>query len=76
MWRALAEFDRRERGSCFVTGQFLRAFTASSCQDALFLWELEKMDPAAGCRAVHIAAHSRPALVHLGAAEVRGQFEH
>lgn len=41
-------------------------------QDALFLWELEEMDPAAGRRAVHIVAVDRPALVHLGTAEVKG----
>lgn len=52
-----------------------KGLTAASCQDALFLWELEKMDSAAGCRAVYFVAVSRPAFVHLGAAEVRGQFE-
>ena len=48
---------------------------ASSCQDALFLWELEKMDSATGRCAVHTVAVSCPALVYLGTAEVRGQFE-
>lgn len=32
------------------------------------------MDSAAGRRAVYTVAVSRPALVHLGTAEVRGQF--
>lgn len=46
----------------------------SSCQDALFLWKLEKVDPAAGRRAVYFVAVSRLAPVYLGAAEVRGQL--
>lgn len=33
------------------------------------------MDPAAGRRALYIVAPSRPATVHLGTAEVRGQFK-
>lgn len=33
------------------------------------------MDPPAGRRAVHTVAVDRPALVHLGTAEVKGQPE-
>lgn len=52
-----------------------KGLSASSRQDALFLWELEKMDSATGRCAVYTVAISRPALVHLGTARVTGQFE-
>lgn len=52
-----------------------KGLPASSCQNALFLWELEEMDPAAGRCAVHFVAFSRPAIEYLGTAEVRGQFK-
>lgn len=42
-------------------------------KDAVFLWELEKMDPAIGRCVVHLVALSGPAVVHLGTAEVKGQ---
>lgn len=52
-----------------------KASLASSSQDALFLWELEKVDSATGRRPVYTVAISRPTLLYLGAPKVTGQFE-
>lgn len=46
------------------------------CKDALLLRRLEKMDSTTGGRAVHTVAVSRPTHLYLGAAKVRGQWDH
>lgn len=47
---------------------------ASSCRHALFLWELEKMDPTAGRFLIYFVTTCRPSPMHLGTPEVKGQF--
>lgn len=45
----------------------------SAGRHALLLWGLEEVDPPAGRSALHPAAHRRPAVLHLGTAEIRGE---
>lgn len=52
----------------------LRGLAAVLCQDALLLWGLEAVDSASGRCAVHTVAVGRPAPLHLGTAEVRGEW--
>lgn len=61
------------RRALTVPAASFKGLTASSCQDALFLWELEKMDSSTGRCVVYFIAISRSALVHLGTAKVKGQ---